>query len=76
MNEFVIDYRGHIWALPPSTESVTPVVNDESSLAKNAIALATSSVVPTLPKAWVVLLCSKNYSNQILIKYSFVKITF
>lgn len=34
--------------LPPSTESVSPVINDASELARKAIDLATSSTVPGL----------------------------
>ena len=45
---------------PPSTDNVTPVMNEASSDAKKAIALATSSAVPARPKACVFLECSKN----------------
>ena len=42
--------------LPPSTGILTPVENEASSDAKNAIALATSSGSPGRPSAWVSLL--------------------
>ena len=45
--------------LPPSTGNVAPVMKEAASEAKKAIALATSMASPGLPKACVVLLCSK-----------------
>ena len=43
--------RGHIWDRPPSIGRDTPVVKDESSEARKAMALATSPTVPGLPSA-------------------------
>ena len=40
--------RGHMMLLPPSTGRVTPVMNEASSEARKPIALATSSVVPSI----------------------------
>ena len=60
----LVIYLGHIACLPPSTGRWAPVVKLASSLARNAIALATSDASPTLPRAWVVLPFSRNYKNQ------------
>ncbi|KZS17946.1 Uncharacterized protein APZ42_015968 [Daphnia magna] len=53
---------------PPSTGSVTPVMNEASSEARNAIALATSSAVPGRPRACVVFECSKKlaYASSVI----------
>lgn len=59
-NYFLDFYRGHIACLPPSTGRVAPVMKEESSDAKNAILLATSSGFPGLPRACVALLLSMN----------------
>ena len=57
-------YLGHIACRPPSTGRWAPVVKLASSLARNAIALATSDTSPTLPRACVVLLRSKNCRDE------------
>ena len=57
-------YLGHIACRPPSTRRWVPVVKLASSLARNAIALATSDTSPTLPRACVVLLRSKNCRDE------------
>lgn len=49
---FITDiYLGHIAARPPSMEKRVPVVNLLKSLAKNAMAEATSEASPVRPKA-------------------------
>ncbi len=55
-----MDYRGHMILLPPSMASVCPVMKEAALEAKKAMVEATSSTVPTLPMACVVLQCSKN----------------
>jgi hypothetical protein len=47
----IVFYRGHMACLPPSTGRLTPVENEASLEAKNAIALATSIASPGLPSA-------------------------
>lgn len=54
------NYLGHIAWRPPSTGSDAPVMYDESSEARKAIALATSSGCPGRPSACVSLDRSKN----------------
>ena len=61
--------RGHIACLPPSTGIVSPVIKEALSDARNRIASATSSGFPTRPKAWVVLLLSKNYKSKYIESY-------
>ena len=57
---FVIGHRGHMILLPPSMARVWPVMKEAALEARKAIVEATSSTVPTLPMACVVLQCSKN----------------
>ena len=64
IESFSMDYLGHIAWRPPSMGSVTPVENEASSDAKKAIAAATSSGSPGLPRAWVCLLRSKNWKEH------------
>ena len=47
----MINHLGHIACLPPSMGMLAPVINDESSDARNAIVFATSIGSPTLPRA-------------------------
>lgn len=58
-------YLGHIACLPPSTGTHAPVMKEESSEAKKAIAFATSSGCPGRPKAWVSLDLSRNWKKKI-----------
>lgn len=46
-----MNQRGHIIALPPSIDNVTPVIYVASSDAKKIIDFATSSTVPGRPRA-------------------------
>lgn len=57
-------YLGHIAWRPPSTGSDAPVMYDESSEARKAIALATSSGCPGRPSACVSLDRSKNWRTK------------
>ena len=52
--------------LPPSTGSVTPVMNDAASDAKNAMALATSMASPGRPRACVLFECSRKRWYSVL----------
>lgn len=58
------DYLGHIAWRPPSTGSDAPVMYDESSEARKATALATSSGCPGRPSACVSLDRSKNWRTK------------
>ena len=56
-------YLGHMAWRPPSTGIDAPVMNDESSEARNAMVRATSSGWPGLPNACVSLLRSRNWKH-------------
>ena len=58
--EIIRIYLGHMMLRPPSMAMVWPVMKLASSLARNPMRAATSSAPPTLPRACVVLQCSRN----------------